>query len=167
MVRIEIELGMWESAPCPIYTGRITDEDLNRAELELYQIMINSYAYDEEMVTAFLNGEGDDFERDRFQDFLCEEEEKLVIEIGGKYYEDLTDEELSEIAKEYAVEEIAKIAELTDELRYRFQNLRINVTGEYLDGRKPIEIDGNPLTIDEIDKYMGYLEEIRKFALYV
>ena len=90
MVRIEIELGMWESAPCPIYTGKITDEDLNRAEIELYQIMINSYAYDEEMVTAFLNGEGDDFERDRFQDFLCEEEEKLVIEIGGKYYEDMS-----------------------------------------------------------------------------
>lgn len=167
MVRIEIELGMWESAPCPIYTGKITDEDLNRAEIELYQIMINSYAYDEEMVTAFLNGEGDDFERDRFQDFLCEEEEKLVIEIGGKYYEDMSDDELSEIAKGYAVKEINAIGELVDEMRDKFHNLRINVSGEKLEGRKPIEVDGEVITIEEIDKYMDYLEEIRKFALYV
>jgi hypothetical protein len=166
MVRIEIELGMWESAPCPIYTGKITDEDLNRAELELYQIMVDYYAYDEEMVNAFLNGEGDDYERDKFQDFLCEEEEKLVIEIGGKYYEDMTEEELSEVAKEYAVEEINAIGGLVDEMRAKFHNLRINVSGEKLEGRT-IEIDGEVITLEEIDKCMGYLEEIRKFALYV
>ena len=79
----------------------------------------------------------------------------------------MTDDELAEIAKKCAVYEIGKIAELTDELRDRFHNLRINAMGELLDDRKPIEIDGNPLTVEEIDKYMGYLNEIRKFALYV
>jgi hypothetical protein len=79
----------------------------------------------------------------------------------------MTNEELSKMAKEYAIYEIANIAKLTDELRGKFHNLRINSMGEELEGRKPIEIDGKPLSIDEIDKYMDYLNEIRRFALYV
>ena len=98
MERIEIELGMWESAPCPIYTENIKDNDLEWAEKELYQIAINSHAYTKEMVDDFLNGKGilveDQYERERYLDFICEEEEKLVIEIGGIYYEDMYDDKI-------------------------------------------------------------------------
>lgn len=96
MDRIEIELGMWEEAPCPIYTGNITDEKLEWAEKELYLIAINSHAYTKQMVDDFLNEKGvlaeEQYERDKFLDFICEEEEKLVIEIGGVYYEDMENE---------------------------------------------------------------------------
>ena len=88
------------------------------------------------------------------------------IEIGSKYYEDMSDDELSEIAKEYAVKDINSIGELVDEMRDKFHNLRMNVSGEKLEGRT-IEVDGEVITLEEIDKYMDYLEEIRKFALYV
>lgn len=93
MERIEIELGTWESAPCPIYTGKIKDEDLARAEITLYNIMCSYYAWSKYDVERILLGGGDYIERDKFFDAVCKEEEKLVMEIGGIYYEDMTDEE--------------------------------------------------------------------------
>lgn len=44
MERIEIELGMWESAPCPIYTEKV---DLDKAERLFYQSALNNYSKDQ------------------------------------------------------------------------------------------------------------------------
>ena len=92
MDRIEIELGMWESAPCPIYTGKITDEKLEWAEHELYEIAV-AITRNKQMVDDLLNGKGelveDQYKRGKFIERLCDEEENLVIEIGGIYYEDM------------------------------------------------------------------------------
>jgi hypothetical protein len=93
MDRIEIELGDWESASAPICTNNIKDEDLERAEKELYQIAIASRLATKEEIDQWLNNEGvlttDQYKREKLIDYLCEEEEKLVIEIGGVYYEDM------------------------------------------------------------------------------
>lgn len=91
MDRIEIELGMWESAPCPICTKNV---DVDKVETELYQQMIHSFAYSKEQVEDFLTndkyrGDGWTSEWERFQEFLCAEEEALVIKYGGIYYEDM------------------------------------------------------------------------------
>lgn len=40
MERIEIELGMWEMAPCPIWTDNV---DLDTAEKMLYQSAVTEY----------------------------------------------------------------------------------------------------------------------------
>ena len=61
---------------------------------------------------------------------------------------------------------VNNIAKLTDELRDEFYDLLINVAEKEMNGRTVV-IDGEPLSKDEIEKYMGYLEEIRKFALFV
>lgn len=99
MDRITIELGMWESSPVPIYTGKITDEKLRWAEKELYEFAV-ALARNKQLVDNFLNKRGELFEnqykRDRFLERLCEEEEKLIIKIGGIYYEDMTSEESDE-----------------------------------------------------------------------
>ena len=91
MNRIEIELGMWESAPCPIYTKNV---DVDRVEKELYQQMICSFAYTKEEVEDYITndkyrGDGWTSEWERFQEFLCAEEEALVMKYGGVYYEDM------------------------------------------------------------------------------
>lgn len=95
MDRIEIDLGAWESAPAPICTSNIKDEDLVRAEQELYQIAIASRLATKEEIDLWLEDKGilttDQYKRDKLLDYLCEEEEKLVIEIGGIYYEDMED----------------------------------------------------------------------------
>ena len=58
------------------------------------------------------------------------------------------------------------IAKLTDDLRGEFNDLRLHISEEEMHGRT-VEVDGETLTTEEIDKYLGYLNKIRKFALYV
>jgi len=95
--RIKIELGTWESAPCPIYTGNITKEVLEKAEKELYDIMVVDYRWGKEDVNRLLKGIGETDEIEDFKDAVFEEEEKLVMEYGGIYYEDMSDEEYEKI----------------------------------------------------------------------
>jgi very-short-patch-repair endonuclease len=174
MEKIEIELGMWEMAPCAIYTGNIKDEDLEWAEKELYQIAITAHAYTKQMVDDYLNGKGilvdDQYERDRYLDFICEEEEKLVIEIGGIYYEDMTDEEYNEIvnkeATKVATNTIKQIGEVNDELRDLVGSLLFDVTNENSQGRD-IVIDKETIAKERLEKYLDYLEDIRQFAKVV
>lgn len=95
MNRIEIELGAWESAPCPIYTAKV---DVELAERLLYTTMLNFY--DAQDIEMYLNMVEKDYRWDKFIDRLCEEEEKIVIECGGIYYEDMTDEEYNALMLE-------------------------------------------------------------------
>lgn len=93
MERIEIELGMWEDAPCPICTRNV---DLDKAEKMLYQSMISNFGYTKECVDDYITnnnyrGDGWTSEWERFQEIVCAEEESIIIKCGGKYYEDIED----------------------------------------------------------------------------
>lgn len=61
---------------------------------------------------------------------------------------------------------LENIAKLTDNLREVFSDLQLHINEEQMNGRT-VEVDGEPIAIEDIEKYMGYLEEIRKFSLYV
>lgn len=95
---IKIELDAWESAPCPIYTGNITKEDLEKAERELYDIMCHYYRWNKEDVNRLLKGIGETDEINDFKDAVCKEEEVLIMNYGGVYYEDMSEEEYEKIA---------------------------------------------------------------------
>lgn len=96
MERIEIELGMWEMAPCPIWTDNV---DLDSAEKMLYQSAVTEWG--EKEVENFLkqDGNGGDWTSkwEKFMSWLCAEEEAIVCECGGIYYEDMSDEEYNAI----------------------------------------------------------------------
>lgn len=85
MERIEIQLEIWEDAACPIYTEKVNKD---KAEKELYIAMKNNGFTDKE-ISTFVKGEGDMYLRGKFSDRLCMEEENIIIENGGVYYEDL------------------------------------------------------------------------------
>lgn len=85
MERIEIQLEIWEDAACPIYTEKVNKD---KAEKELYIAMKNNGFTDKE-ISTFVKGEGDMYLRGKFSDRLCMEEENIIIENGGIYYEDL------------------------------------------------------------------------------
>lgn len=95
MDRIEIEVGAWESAALPIYTDNV---DIELAEKWLYDTMLNYY--DAQDIEKYLTTKENDYRRDKFMDRLCEEEEKIVIECGGIYYDDMTDEEYDFICRQ-------------------------------------------------------------------
>lgn len=85
MEKIEIQLEIWEDAACPIYTEKVNKD---KAEKELYIAMKNNGFTDKE-ISTFVKGEGDMYLRGKFSDRLCMEEENIIIENGGIYYEDL------------------------------------------------------------------------------
>lgn len=172
MDRIKIELGMWEDAPCPICTKNV---DLEKAEKLLYQSLVSNFGYTKEEVEDYITnndyrGNGWTREWEKFQETLCAEEESIVIECGGKYYEDMSDEEYDEIHKEdtkkYVVKLLKQIGETNDELRNLFNSLSLTIGTERMCGRE-VMIDRETITMEQIEKFESYLDEIRTFALYV
>lgn len=97
MERIKIELDDWECACCAIYTANV---DLETAEKQLYTQMRMKYGYDDNDINKYIKGRGNQRERERFLDRLCEEEETAVLENGGVYYEDMDDDEYEKIMQE-------------------------------------------------------------------
>lgn len=80
-----------------------------------------------------------------------------LLYVNGSFLHDFTPKE---------VQAVNNIARLTDDLRDEFNDLLMHIAEEKMNGRT-VEVDGEPLSEEEIEKYMGYLEEIRKFALFV
>lgn len=88
MDKIKIDLDAWEAASIPIYTANV---DIELAEKLLYGTMLNYY--DEQEIIKYLTTEEKDYRWGKFMDRMCEEEEKIVIECGGIYYEDMEDDD--------------------------------------------------------------------------
>lgn len=97
MDRIKIDLLDWESAACAIYTANV---DLDTAEKQLYTQMRMKYGYDDNDIDKYIKGRGNHREREKFLDLLCEEEETAVLDNGGIYYEDMSEEEYNRICAE-------------------------------------------------------------------
>lgn len=86
MERINIQLEIWEDAATPICTEKV---NLDAAEQLLYQSMKIYYGYTDEDIQKYLKDGPATRERDRWCERLCKEEEAVIIECGGVYYEDL------------------------------------------------------------------------------
>lgn len=119
MEKIEIQLEIWEDAACPIYTEKVNKD---KAEKELYIAMKNNGFTDKE-ISTFVKGEGDMYLRGKFSDRLCMEEENIIIENGGVYYEDLisalTDKKSKNIFRIYRNDEGVMMIKL---LAYFYQS---------------------------------------------
>ena len=100
MDRIEIELGAWESAPCPIYTEKV---DVDKAEVALFNAMQAKWGYSTTEIENLLKNEEKGQKYEKFMSRLCEEEENIIIEFGGKYYEDMSDEEYESIQEKDSI----------------------------------------------------------------
>lgn len=93
---IRIDKMSWESASCPMYCGNISDDDMRKIVKELYWTLVDTY--DREVIAKYVNNENERYERfDEIDDFRWVEEENLFLDYGGKYYEDMTDEEYAEV----------------------------------------------------------------------
>lgn len=173
---IKIELGAWESAPCPIYTDNITKEDLEKAERELYDIMCHYYRWNSDDVNRLLKGVGDSNEIEEFKDAVCKEEEILIMNYGGVYYEDMSDEEYCKVIElqeeedaEYCkiVTLIEEIAGVNDTMRDLFLELSNIIALREFKGKQTIIDDNFNIKSADLDKFKENLEEIRRFVLFV
>lgn len=120
MERIEIQLEIWEDAIEPICTEKV---NLDSAEKLLYQAMKMEYGYTDEEIKTFLSdNQSEDsqynYEKDKWSERLCKEEEAVVIECGGIYYDDI---------EEYTTD----IYKTVQELKKREQQELVNVVRKY------------------------------------
>lgn len=77
MDRIKINLNELKS----ICTDNI---DLDKSEMLLYTDMSKTYGYTDEEIETYLNGGGDDYNREQFISILNDETEMIVLLCGGK-----------------------------------------------------------------------------------
>ena len=173
---IKIELDAWESMPCPIYTGNITKEDLEKAERELYDIMCHYYRWNKEDVNRLLKGIGETDEIEEFKEAVSKEEEVLIMNYGGVYYEDMSDEEYCEVMEKAEEEDaeyckivtlIEEIAGVNDTMRDLFLELSNIIALREFKGKQTIIDDNFVIKSADLGKFKETLEEIRRFVLFV
>lgn len=173
---IKIELNAWESAPCPIYTGNITKDDLEKAERELYDVMCHYYRWNKEDVNRLLKGIGETDEINDFKDAVCKEEEVLIMNYGGVYYEDMSDEEYCEVMEKAEEEDaeyckivtlIDEIAGVNDTMRDLFLELHNIIALREFKGKQTIIDDTFNIKSADLGRFKESLEEIRRYVLFV
>lgn len=167
---IKIELGAWESAPCPIYTDNITKDDLEKAERELYDIMCHYYRWNSDDVNRLLKGIGDSREIEEFKDAVCKEEETLVMNYGGVYYEDMSEEEYNAIIENDDAEHCKiitlceSIASKNNELKDLFTELSTIIELRESRGASTIFNEKYEIKSADLEKCKEYLDEIKKIV---
>ena len=173
---IKIELDAWESAPCPIYTGNITKDDLEKAERELYDVMCHYYRWNKEDVNRLLKGIGETDEIEDFKDAVSKEEEVLIMNYGGVYYEDMSDEEYCEVMEKAEEEDaeyckivtlIDEIAGVNDTMRDLFLELHNLIALREFKGKQTIIDDTFNINSADLGRFKESLEEIRRYVLFV
>ena len=92
---IEIDSVTWEGAPCPICCKDITDDDYCDIVITLYNILVDCFG--KEQINKYINKMVHGVDFDDIDDFRWREEEKLFLDYGGRYYEDMTDEEYAQV----------------------------------------------------------------------
>lgn len=90
-----IDSETWESVGCPMCCKDITDDDYCSIVKKLYDELVCVFG-----ITAITNYIEKGQEYEEFEDideYRWREEENLFLDYGGKYYEDMTDEEYAEV----------------------------------------------------------------------
>jgi hypothetical protein len=101
---IYIDRQTWEDAPCPICCENISDDNMCKIIITLYDELVTVYGLDEvKKYISYKNkqsiNELDEFtetelhDMDNIDDYRWTIEEQLFNEFGGVYYEDMEDDE--------------------------------------------------------------------------
>ena len=106
---ISVSRADWESASCAMYCDEISDEDMGEILQRLYNILVNEFGISAVQNYIEKGEEYKDF--DIIDEVRWSEEESLFLEFGGRYYEDMTDEEYDNLPKETLEDEMKEYIE--------------------------------------------------------
>lgn len=94
-----VSRGDYESLPAPMYAGEFDDEKMRKLADEIYQSLYYEYGYsDEELHEFFTNP--DARENEKMSGHFWIEMEKIAVNMGMRYYEDMSEEEYNAISEE-------------------------------------------------------------------
>ena len=175
MDRIKIDIQAWESAMVPICTKLV---NIDLAEQLLYQGMVMDYGYTDDEIMHLVNHSDDpeceNPEWEKWNERLCAEEEAVIIECGGVYYEDMDpvndptptvyeavrqikareQQELAEVLKQYGTP-------TSTGCEYRFED-ESPIVASYINDEPcdlvvlAVWLDGNALSIYGMEKNCGF-----------
>lgn len=95
-----ISRGDYESMPSPMYAGEFDDDEMTELAEKIYLCLTNEYGYTDKDLEKYFNDQTAKI--DYVLDMIFwREMENIAIEMGMRYYEDMTDEEYEEISKKH------------------------------------------------------------------
>ena len=95
-----VSRGDYESMSCPMYAGEFDDEKMTELACLIYQMLNSNYRYTDRELEKYFNDPSANIDEDLDMAFWREMEE-IAVQMGMRYYEDMTDEEFEEISKKY------------------------------------------------------------------
>lgn len=95
-----VSRGDYESMSCPMYAGEFDDEKMTELARLIYQMLNSNYRYTDRELEKYFNNPSANINEDLDMAFWREMEE-IAVQMGMRYYEDMTDEEFEEISKKY------------------------------------------------------------------
>lgn len=95
-----VSRGDYESMPAPMYAGEFDDDEMTELAEKIYLCLTNEYDYTDKDLEKYFNDKTAKIDYDLDMAFW-REMENIAIEMGMRYYEDMTDEEYEEISKKH------------------------------------------------------------------
>ena len=93
-----VSRGDYEGMPSPMYAGEFDDEKMQNLAEEIYQSLRYEYGYsDDELHVLFTNP--DACEDEKMNGHFWIEMETIAVNMGMRYYEDMTEEEYNSISE--------------------------------------------------------------------
>ena len=106
---ISVSRADWESASCAMYCDEISDEDMKEIPQMLYNTLVDTFGIS---TTQNYIKKGQDYKDfDKVDEVRWSAEETLFLDYGGRYYEDMTDEEYDNLPTETLEDEMNEYIE--------------------------------------------------------
>ncbi len=93
-----VSRGDYEGMSLPMYAGEFDDDKMTELAEKIYLCLTNEYRYTDRELEKYFNDMSANVDEDLDMAFW-HEMENIAVNMGMRYYEDMTDEELKEISK--------------------------------------------------------------------
>lgn len=93
-----VSRGDYESMISPMYAGEFDDEKMQNLAEEIYQSLRCEYGYSDDEIHDFFTNP-DACEDEKMSGHFWIEMENIAVNMGMRYYEDMTDEEYNAISE--------------------------------------------------------------------
>lgn len=92
-----VSRGDYENMPCPMYAGEFDDDKMTELAKKIYLSLANEYRYTDKELEKYFNDTSANIDEDLDIAFWKEMEE-IAVQMGMRYYEDMTDKEFENVS---------------------------------------------------------------------
>lgn len=91
-----VSRGDYEGLPCPMYASEFDDDQMSELARLIYQMLNSQYGYTDRELEKYFNDQTANIDEDLDKAFWKEMEE-IAVQMGMRYYEDMSEEEYKEV----------------------------------------------------------------------